>query len=220
MLVFDVKESDIKLVLLKAANNLIYNNSQAILKEIELIRTVVKITDTLLDNSAMLSDDDRELGRIGLVFLQTAFQQPSSNKLHKMLIEEFNYDKMLKFMNFEDEEIVRIALLILQNSMYQNLDSFFDQPDSTRIAIFGLLKKYIGVDSESEILSSSQIESPLVLTSLKCLSIISQTTIMAQKEFILDKQIVGRLLKILAKPHERVIFGEEKINTLLFDIQA
>lgn len=218
MLVYDVKENDIKLVLLKAANNLIFNNSQAILKEIELVKIVVKITDTLLDSSIMLSEEDQELGRIGLIFMQTAFQQPSSNKLHKMLTDEFNYDRLLKFLKHNNEEIVRIALLILQNSMYQNLDSFFEQPDSDRITIFGLLKSFIGVGSKSD--TKNQIESPLTLTALKCLSIISQTTIMAQKEFILDKQIVERLLVILSEPHERVIFGEEKINTILFDIQA
>lgn len=110
----DSKDVELRTILIKAANNLIYNNSSAIAMEVGLIKEVIKIGDTLLDTNALLSDDEKELYTICLIFIQTAYQQPSTNKLHKILTDEFGYDRMLKFMEYlGSEEVSKIAVIIL-----------------------------------------------------------------------------------------------------------
>lgn len=88
-----------------------------------------------------------------------------------------------------------------------------------RQSLFNQLKKYIGAIKDLDYISSHKTECPLTLIGLKCLSIISSSTIMAQKELVLDKSIFTRIMEILNEKHERVIYGEERINTLLFEIQ-
>lgn len=96
-----IKESEadfeLKIMTVKTANNLIYNNTQVIVKEKELMHELVKYIEKILKPD-MLSEEEKTLGYTCLGWFQTALQIPSSKTINEAVMECLTYEKMLEML--------------------------------------------------------------------------------------------------------------------------